>query len=135
MTAFQLDDCLRDRDFLAGCLKDRHLALTRKFPDELSTTFAHKRKWQKDSHVLSVFLPGADPFVTSDKEIVRDNIHEWPDCHCGVIIVGDAKRRNTAGFRQFREAFLNFKKGFPGWHSAPWRSSIVRITQESVEVS
>ena len=134
MNTFQLDDCLRDRDFAASCYRDRRLANTERFPQDLSTKKARRQGLQKDHMLLPRFFPGSRIFVTSDKRIVDDNINIWPDLHCGFIIVSDAKRRNTAGFRQFTEAIRQFKSSFPDWHSVSWRNSIVHITQESVAV-
>jgi hypothetical protein len=127
VTSFQFDECSSAKSFIKSC-NDQKLCVAVKYPKKL--------KGKKDPEMLDVCMQTPNVLLTFDLTICETNLSHIPEQNPGIVMVGHSlKIPYTMTVNSATKIVGAFKQHFPEWHAIPWNNSLVRITDESVEVA
>jgi len=127
MATFQLDECLSARKLLRACAAEG-VATVRPMPRRL--------KGSLDPTILATFMPAMSPLLTVDAAIADEHCGDIPDHHPGIVIIANAPTVPQTMTVSIAQRILSrLKKDFREWHRTDLRNSILRVTQDGVEVS
>ena len=92
--------------------------------------------WGKaDPELLAILMGSPDPVVTLDRALPTEHTAQIPANNPGIVVVGfsrDVPRTITTG--EAGKILRRFKARIPSWHQLSLRSSIIEITEKSIEV-
>jgi hypothetical protein len=127
MNDFQFDECIDSKTLFNSC-SAQGLAKPIRFPANLKGT--------SDEQLLPSILSKPYSFLTCDSRIVRQHHLFIPALHPGIIMIANAPGHYPSLTEKTIINILdNFKKHLPWWNTVPWKNSIVKITQQFVEIS
>ena len=128
MLVFRLDECINSRALASGC-NDAGIARVRRFPAAL------RGQGVKDPEVLERLLGGDEILLTTDWALIDEHSRCIPDDNPGIVVVNNTPAEvRTLTQRLVTQILGEFKSGMPEWGGLSVRNSVVRITQECVEV-
>lgn len=125
MITYQLDENTNSKKLVESCRKQGLVDVLR-WPKRLRGT--------KDPVGLRDVLHAGRTLLTTDRQIHFEHFLHIPNRHAGILIVAKISMPTTIRVADVMRILSDFKSGFPGWHRASLRNSIVEICESYVEV-